>query len=85
MSTEPLTLVDPVGTQEIADRLHVKRGSVYSWQNRRPRENPMPEPDCYRTGTPLWQWDRIRQWAQATGRLPATGDWSDAGSEMTSI
>jgi hypothetical protein len=84
MSTSStLTITDPVGTDEIAQRLHVGRGTVYSWRSRRPKENPMPEPDTHITGTPVWSWHRIAEWAMLTGRLPATGSWDEPGTAMT--
>ena len=74
-TTEALTLRDPVGTKEIAERLHTKRATVYSWCGRRPERDPMPEPDTHISGTPVWQWHRVQAWAIMTGRLPQSGSW----------
>ncbi len=66
-------LRDPVGLQEIADRLGVDRGTVNSWRSRSKdvrRVAGMPKPDAVRTGTPLWSWRTIEAWATETKRLP---------------
>ena len=74
--TKVTTLTDPVGLQEIADRLEVPRGTVNSWRSRSKTERRvagLPEPDAIRTGTPLWSWATIKAWAFETGRLDANG------------
>lgn len=61
----PLAGDEPVGLAEIADRLHVARRTVDSWQNR----GLLPEPRWTVGGRPAWDWDTIRTWAVETGRL----------------
>jgi len=56
---------DPVGTAELAVRLGVERSTVYQWR----RRGLMPEPDLVLSGTPVWEWSTVEQWAAATGRL----------------
>lgn len=76
-------VIDPVGAEEIAERLSVSRATVHSWRSRskQNRGQPgMPEPDIIVTKTPIWSWQRIATWAMATGRLPATGSWDDPGT-----
>lgn len=56
---------EPVGLDEIGDRLGVQRGTVDRWRQR--RVLPPPEPTTV-GGRPWWRWDRIRAWAFETGR-----------------
>lgn len=67
-----LVLTDPVGPQEIAQRLGRPLPTVHSWRNRSEkgmkRAVPLPEPDTIISNTPLWSWDRIEDWARETGR-----------------
>lgn len=58
---------DPVGIQEIAQRLGVKRQTASQWRQRK----LLPEPDWTRSGVALWEWETIRAWADVTGRLKA--------------
>jgi hypothetical protein len=72
MSTSTTTLRDPVGINEIAERLHVEPSTVRSWRTRgkhMTRQAPMPEPKLHLTNTPLWEWSQIGAWAEETGRL----------------
>lgn len=61
--------IEIVGMPDIAERLHVKRSTVYMWQYRR----ILPPPNGYLSGrrNPYWTWAAIREWADVTGRLPA--------------
>jgi hypothetical protein len=70
--TTRTTIIDPVGINEIADRLGVEPATVRSWQARAKhmtRQPPMPPPTLHLTNTPIWNWARIRDWAKETGRL----------------
>ena len=69
-----VTITDPVGAEEIAERLEVTTATVHSWRHRamsgnQPRAVPLPEPDIIVTKTPIWSWATIRLWARTTGRL----------------
>ncbi len=70
--TATITITDPVGVNEIAERLNVKTQTVSSWRNRakgdRIRATPLPEPAAIITKTPIWEWATILAWADATGR-----------------
>jgi hypothetical protein len=59
------TWTEPVGVQEIADRLCVDRRLVAMWKSR----GQMPEPDGVVSGAPAWDWPKIEEWARRTGRL----------------
>ena len=56
-----------VGTQEIADLLHVDRSLVYKWRN---RNLGFPEPAHDLTMGSLWYWPDVEAWARTTGRWP---------------
>jgi len=56
----------PVGTVEIAERLHVSRSAVDAWRARHPE---FPKPKWTVGGRPAWDWPDIEAWARATGRL----------------
>lgn len=56
---------DPVGEQEIAERLGVNDSTVHMWRYR----DLMPEPKWWVSGKPCWNWPDIRKWAKETGRL----------------
>jgi hypothetical protein len=80
MTTRTTTLHDPVGTNEIADRLSVEPATVYSWRARGKnltRRPPLPAPAAILTNTPLWEWATIEAWAQETGRLKQQGARTD--------
>lgn len=67
-------LTDPVGQQEIAERLSITRQSLYNIRSesragRTSRVHPFPAPDAVVSNTPLWSWSTIEPWAIATGRL----------------
>lgn len=61
-----ISISDPVGVAEIADRLGVKRQTVAAWKVR----GLLPEPDLHLAMGPLWAWSVIEQWAEETGRRP---------------
>jgi hypothetical protein len=56
---------EPVGSDDIAQRLGVQRDTVKMWKHRR----LLPTPDWTVSGRPAWNWPTIRTWAQRTGRL----------------
>lgn len=58
--------MEPVGTNEIAERLGVTRHAVKQW---RVRDLGFPEPRWSVGGRPAWDWDDIERWALETGRL----------------
>lgn len=60
-----LSALDVVSAREIADRLHVKLGTVQMWRYR----GIFPDPDWHLATGPIWEWQRIVAWANATGRL----------------
>lgn len=68
-----ITITDPVGISEIAERLGVRRQTVDSWRSRgkvdRERSTPIPQPATIITKTPIWDWATIQEWAISTGRL----------------
>lgn len=59
------TLTTIVSSHEIADRLGVKPQTVHMWQWR----GLLPAPDWSLRIGPVWRWERIEEWAEATGRL----------------
>lgn len=59
-----ITIIDPVGPREIADRLRVSVNTVHSWRNR----GILPDPDVVLGLGPIWSWIRISTWALETGR-----------------
>lgn len=61
-----MTTTEPVGLQEIGDRLGVARPTVDSWRTR----DLLPAPRWTVGGRPAWDWFEIEAWAIATGRLP---------------
>lgn len=72
MSTATTRIEDPVGPQEIAERLNVTTATVHSWRNRAKSyvaRKPMPEPTVIISNTPIWEWKLIGAWAEETGRL----------------
>lgn len=65
--TERIVHGEPVGLEEIADRLGAARNTVDSWRRR--GVLPDPEPTTV-GGRPWWRWDRIEAWAIETHRMP---------------
>lgn len=62
---------DPVGMQQIADRLGVKQNTVDRWRR---RSTGFPEPRWPRVcNGPAWHWPDVRAWAVASGRLEPDG------------
>jgi len=70
---------DPVGLQEIADRLGVSRRTPQQWRLR----GLLPEPRWSVGGVPIWNWGDIERWARETGRIkpPVDGLGSAATAE----
>jgi len=56
----------PVGLDEIAALLHVKRGTVDQWRTR----DVLPAPVWTVGNRPAWPQGLIEDWARETGRLP---------------
>lgn len=56
-------MIDLVGPIEMADRLGVQRDTVHKWRYRR----VLPEPLMTLSGTPIWEWETIWQWAEDRG------------------
>ena len=56
---------DPVGINEIAERLGVPRNTVDIWRYRK----RLPEPAWTVGGRPAWNWPDIKSWAEQSGRL----------------
>lgn len=54
-----------VGLTEIAERLDVNQNTPDVWRSR----GVLPPPEAIVSGTPLWDWTTIEEWARATGRL----------------
>jgi len=57
-------LPDLVGPVEIAERLGVERATVDKWRQRR----VLPDPAATISGSPIWKWGEIVEWASRTGR-----------------
>lgn len=55
---------EPVGSDDIAQRLGVKRDTVKMWRHR----GLMPEPSWTVSGRPCWNWPDVLAWAKATSR-----------------
>lgn len=55
---------DPVGADDIADRLGVKRQTVAMWRYRK----LLPEPSWTVSGRPAWNWPNVQRWAKETNR-----------------
>jgi len=56
---------DIVGLNEIADRLGVQKNTPDTWRGR----GLLPEPAVVVSGTPLWEWSTILDWARRTRRV----------------
>lgn len=56
----------PVGLEEIAQRLGIKRNTADQWRQR----GLLPQPEWPVGGRPAWPWGVIAAWAWRTGRLP---------------
>lgn len=58
-------LDDPVGLNQIAERLQVPRATVDTWRHR----GQLPEPDLVLGPRQLlWEWAKVEAWAKGTGR-----------------
>jgi predicted DNA-binding transcriptional regulator AlpA len=59
---------DLVGADEIAQRLGVaRRQAVHLWRQRYP---DFPTPVATLKTAMVWDWNDVKAWASATGRLP---------------
>lgn len=56
---------EPVGSDDIADRLGVKRQTVAMWRYR----GVLPDPSWTVSGRPAWNWPDVEKWAKETNRL----------------
>jgi len=56
----------PVGLEEVARELGVRRATADQWRAR----GVLPEPTWMVSGSPVWIWSDIKTWARETGRLP---------------
>lgn len=65
--------LEPVGAQEIAERLDVSVHTVYKWQQRGDSliGGAMPEPKWTVSGGSAWNWPDVYRWAKKSDRLPA--------------
>lgn len=61
---------DPVGLQEIADRMAVSKEAVKKWRVRHPA---FPRPVDLAMG-PVWNWPPVEAWAEARLSLAARGE-----------
>ena len=69
MATRKVRVDDLVGAAEIADRLGLAQPqTVHSWRR---RYADFPEPIARLQTALIWAWPDVREWAEATGRLPA--------------
>lgn len=60
---------DPVGSDDIASRLGVKRQTVAMWKQR----GLLPEPRWIVSGRPCWNWPDVLRWAESTQRVASGG------------
>ncbi len=58
-------IVDPVGPQEIAERLDVGVNTVHRWRQR----GRIISPAAIISRCPVWSWPDVAEWAIETGRL----------------
>lgn len=56
---------DPVGSDDIANRLGFKRDTVKMWRHR----GVFPAPRWTVSGRPCWNWRDVEKWARDTGRF----------------
>lgn len=56
---------DLVGLVDIAERLGLARQTVANWRH---LDLGFPEPTWSVSGRPVWEWQVVAEWAQATGR-----------------
>jgi hypothetical protein len=68
MSKHECRTVDPVGLQEIAERLGIPKQTPKTWNQRK----VLPEPGGTVSGVPWWDWPVIEEWARKRG-LPREG------------
>jgi len=57
-------LCDPVGADDIAQRLGVQANTVHIWRKR----GLLPEPKWTVSGRPCWNWPDVEKWAKETKR-----------------
>jgi len=79
--SEPAMRIEPVGPNEIAERLGVVKGTALAWCQR----EVLPPPRWRVSGVPLWNWADVAAWAVETGRLVpgAAGATSETGAAGT--
>lgn len=58
-------VLDLVGIVEIARRSGVTKDAIHKWRDRYP---DFPAPEAVLTATPVWRWESVRRWLDATGR-----------------
>lgn len=61
----PVKTCDPVGIEDIAERLKVRPDTVRMWRHR----ELMPEPRWTVSSRPAWNWPDIEKWARETDRV----------------
>lgn len=61
---------EPVGIQEIAERLHRTRWAVDTWLRNDRAASGFPAPKWKVGGRPCWNWPDVEAWARKTNRLP---------------
>ena len=61
----PTKNCDPVGSDDIAQRLGVASQTVKTWKLR----GVLPPPTWTVSGRPAWNWPDIERWARETKRL----------------
>lgn len=71
-----MTLSDPVGAGEIAQRAGVAKATVWSWQK---RHQDFPAPVQLEMG-PVWDWADVEAWLRA--RTVRTKDGISAAPEQ---
>lgn len=64
MGCGDMTLSDPVGAGEIAQRAGVVKATVWSWQK---RHSDFPTPVQLEMG-PVWDWAEVETWLSRTNR-----------------
>ena len=80
--TTPIGVIhndDLVGLTEIAQRAGVQKPAVSMW---RTRHETFPPPAAELATGPVWFWEPVRRWLEATGRETDAG-WSRADVNKT--
>lgn len=63
----PDLIPDIVGVAELALRLGVRPNTIAVWRSR----GQLLPPDLELAMGPVWLWERVEEWARATGKAPA--------------